>query len=506
MITYEEHIEQSVVSRKAAIFNQIAPQRDAWKKRNRYYYQQLEAICKRYVKPGSKVLELGCGTSDLLAALEPVQGLGIDLSKGMIAQAQRKYPQYQYIVGDATAVPLDQVFDYIVMSDLIGHLDDIWVSLDQAHRIMHPDSRLVLTYYNFAWEGILRIGERIGWKTPQDHQNWLGMSDIENLLNLTNFEVETANTEVLLPIDIPVISDVVNNTLAQTRLLRWACLIQYFVARPVSLPHKRSFSVSVIIPCRNEIGNIADAIQRMPEMGTHTEIIFVDGASTDGTVEEIERVIEEYDGVKDIKLIHQVTANEQAVSVAGGTAEQPKMLKLGKGDAVRKGFDAAQGDVLMILDADLTVPPEDLPKFYEPLAEGKGTFINGTRLIYPMEDEAMPMMNYFGNKLFSWIFTWLLEQRIKDTLCGTKVLLKGDYERIKAGRSYFGDFDPFGDFDLLFGGARQQLKIIEVPVRYRRRRSGYSKVTAYRHGWLLLRMCAIAFGRLKLPKLLGITR
>src|SRR5207248_2562579 len=171
-----------------------------------------------------------------------------------------------------------------------------------------------------------------------------------------------------------------------------------------------------------------------------------------------------------------------------------------KGDAVRKGFEAARGDVLMILDADLTVPPEDLPRFFDAIASGKAEFVNGTRLVYPMEERAMKFANYLGNKLFSSLFTWLLGQRIRDTLCGTKALRREDYARISAGRASFGDFDPFGDFDLLFGAARLGLRIVDVPVRYRRRRAGVSKVRVVRHGLLLLAMSAFAFRRFTLAR------
>ena len=233
----------------------------------------------------------------------------------------------------------------------------------------------------------------------------------------------------------------------------------------------------------------------MPDLGPKTEIIFVDGASTDGTRERIEEVIDRYRGIKDIKLIPQVSGAVDHERRAPGL-----MLKLGKGDAVRKGFEAASGDVLMILDADLTVPPEDLPRFLHPLATGKARFANGTRLVYPMEERAMKFVNYLGNWFFSKVFTWLLDQPIRDTLCGTKVLFKTDYERIKAGRKHFGDFDPFGDFDLLFGAARLELPIIEVPVRYRRRVAGVSKVRVSRHGWLLVVMAVVGFRRLKLAR------
>ena len=230
-------------------------------------------------------------------------------------------------------------------------------------------------------------------------------------------------------------------------------------------------------------------------------MLFVDGNSTDGTIEEIEKMIEKYKDKKDIKLIHQIPKDVKEKELKDDLETPPdKMLKLGKGDAVRKGFDAAQGDILMILDSDLTVPPEDLPKFYDAIAEGKGEFINGTRLVYQMDKEAMRTLNILGNKFFSLLFTWLLGERIKDTLCGTKVLLKKNYETIKEGRAYFGDFDPFGDFDLLFGAAKQNLKIIEVPIRYRRRTYGEIKIERFKHGLILLKMSAIAFKKLKLIK------
>jgi glycosyltransferase involved in cell wall biosynthesis len=235
----------------------------------------------------------------------------------------------------------------------------------------------------------------------------------------------------------------------------------------------------VIVPCRNEAGNIAQILERTPTLGRGTELIFVDGRSTDGTVERIQEAMARYQGPHTIRLLHQGEG-------------------VGKGDAVRKGFEAATGEVLLILDADVTVDPEALPKFYDAIADGHGEFINGSRLVYPMEQQAMRVLNLVGNKFFSLVFTWLLEQRLRDTLCGTKALLRRDYVKIKAGREYFGDFDPFGDFDLLFGAAKQNLKIVEVPVRYRDRIYGETKISRFQHGLLLLRMCWIAYKRFKL--------
>ncbi|MDX9975715.1 MAG: glycosyltransferase family 2 protein [FCB group bacterium] len=258
-------------------------------------------------------------------------------------------------------------------------------------------------------------------------------------------------------------------------------------------PQPLELSVSVIIPTRNELGNIRGAVERTPAMGLHTELIFVDGDSTDGTVEEIQCLIEEYLVSKDITLIHQVPPGSRE-------ARTGKMLSLGKGDAVRKGFEAAKGDVLMILDSDLTVPPEALPAFYAAIVEGRGDVVNGTRLVHPMEPGAMRFLNRLANKAFGRIFTWLLGQRVTDTLCGTKALRKRDYEAIRDNRAHFGDFDPFGDFDLLFGAARLNLRIHEIPVHYRARTYGDIKIRRWKHGVLLLRMCWIALWKLKLSR------
>jgi len=357
---------------------------------------------------------------------------------------------------------------------------------------------LVLTYYNFLWEPILALGEKLGMKMPQPDQNWLSMTDIASILRLSEFRVNAADTALLIPVRIPL-ADGVNRFAAHNRFLRHLCLVQYFAATyeppdAAQVARRQALTVSVVVPCRNEVGNIEAAVRRIPEIGRHTEVIFIDGESTDGTVKKVEEMIAANSGRLELKLMHQVAPTSSEV-----TGERPhRMLKLGKGDAVRKAFAAANGDVLMILDADLTVPPEDLPKFFFPIADGLIDFANGCRLVYPMQDEAMRFVNLVGNRFFGAAFSWLLGQPIKDTLCGTKALLKKDYEAIVANRSYFGEFDPFGDFDLLFGAARQRLRIGDIPIRYRRRVAGLSKVSVLRHGILLIRMTLIGFIRLKL--------
>jgi len=480
-----------------AFFDATAGQRDAWKAKNRYYHTALETLCASLVPPGASVLEIGCSTGDLLAAVQPGRGVGLDISAKTVEIARRKYPQYEFLVGDAEALPLSEKFDYVLMSDLLGYLEDVWAAFQSLQTITKPTSRVVITFYNPLWRPVLALGEKLGLKMPYGTENWLTPADVEGLLNLADFEVETQGSILLLPRPVPLLTTWGNQSLARQEWARRLCLVHFILARPVVQPSTiENLTCSVIVPCRNEVSNVRGVVERTPEMGRHTELIFVDGASSDGTVQAIESLIDEFARRRDIKLIHQVPTADALASAAS----EGEMLALGKGDAVRKGFAAASGDVLMILDADLTVPPEDLPKFFSPLAQGKADFVNGTRLIYPMEDEAMKTANHFGNVLFSLVFTWLLGQRISDTLCGTKALRKDDYEQIVAQRAYFGDFDPFGDFDLLFGAARLGLRIVEVPVRYHRRVAGLSKVRVLKHGWLLARMSVIGFRKFKLNR------
>jgi SAM-dependent methyltransferase len=462
----------------AAFLDTQAPSSDRWKEKNRYYYESVERIVRFHVPPGASVLEIGCGTGDLLHALAPRRGVGVDISPKTIAIARAKYRDLDFLAGDAEYLPLSETFDYVVLSDLVGYLDDVQRTFEELHKVCHPRTRVIITYFNYLWEPVLRLGEDLGMKRPQPDQNWLTLGDIQNLLSLANFQTIQKGYKLLLPVRIPLLSTLCNRVLSNLPLLRKLSLIELIVARPAPVPvPQESLSCSVIVPARNERGNIEQAVVRTPSMGRHTELIFVEGNSSDGTAGEIERVIST-SPERDIRLVRQGDG-------------------VGKGDAVRKGFAAASGDVLMILDADLTVPPEDLPKFFRALASGRGEFINGSRLVYPMEKQAMRFLNTLGNKFFSMAFTWLLDQPFKDTLCGTKVLYRKDYERIAAGRSYFGEFDPFGDFDLIFGAAKLDLKIVEVPIRYRERKYGTTQISRFRHGWLLLRMCLFALRRIK---------
>ncbi|MBU6415090.1 glycosyltransferase [Patescibacteria group bacterium] len=441
----------------------------------RYYHEHVNRLVASRVPANARVLEVGIGAFPAVGSVRPSRGVGIDLSPEMVLRAKKKYPQFEFYVMDADDIRLNEKFDYIIISDVVGFLPDVQHAFQELKKVSHPQTKVIVTYYNYLWEPILKLAEFLRLKRPSPIQNWLTAHDKANFLYLGDFEVITRGYELLMPAHVPLLSLFVNRYIARLPLVRKLGLVQYVVARP--LPGERKeYAVSVVIPARNERGNIEDAVNRMPMLGKHTEIIFVEGHSSDGTREEIERVRGAYPE-KDIKLFIQDGK--------------------GKGDAVRKGFANASGEVLMILDADLTVRPEDLPKFYEAIASGKAEFVSGSRLIYPLEGQAMRFLNLVGNKFFSVAFSWLLDQRIKDTLCGTKVLFKKDYERIAAGRAHFGDFDPFGDFDLLFGASCLNLKIVELPIRYQARVYGTTNISRWSHGWLLLKMVFFAMKKIK---------
>jgi len=458
---------------RRAFYDQRAAARP--RETNRCYQRLLRQHYAFLVPPGQSVLEAGCATGDLLNAVRPARGVGLDFSPKMIALSRERFPEHEFQVGDVAEFSTPDSFDYILLSDLVNDLADVQTVLEKLRAAANPRTRLILNFFNNLWRPWLRLGEKLGLKAPTPLPNWLSATDVQNLLHLAGWEVVKQDPRILWPLPTPLLEPVLNRWLAP--LLPHFCLTVFLVARPrpqpAAPPH---YQCSVVIPARNESGNIEAAVQRTPELGLGTEIIFIEGHSQDNTWDEIQRVAQAYPH-RNIKALRQQTK--------------------GKGGAVREAFAVATGDLLFILDADLTMPPEELPKFYEIARRGTAEFVNGVRLVYPMEKEAMQFLNMVANKAFGLMFSWLLGQTIKDTLCGTKVLFRADYERIAANRAYFGDFDPFGDFDLLFGAAKLNLRLIDLPIRYRARTYGETNIHRWAHGWLLLRMVLFAARRLK---------
>jgi len=437
------------------------------------YRRTLAHYLNLVVPEPADLLEIGCGSGYLLGMLKCRSKAGIDASGRQIAKAREICPEAALHSGDACALDLGARFDVVLVSDTLNHCADAQALLEAACRFSRPGGRLVITTYNTLWRPVLSLLCKLGLRSPQPESNWLSRGDVRNLAELAGWEVIKLESRILLPAQVPIVSRLLNRWVAP--LLPHFCLVNLTVARMAKkLPGEPS--VTIVIPARNEAGNIPAAIARIPIMAPDMEYIFIEGHSTDNTWEEIEKA--------------QAAHPDKNIKIA-------RQQGRGKGDAVRLGFSMAGGDILMILDADLTMPPEDLPKFYRALADGRCEFANGCRLIYPMEEEAMRFLNLCANKLFGILFSWLLGQSLKDTLCGTKVLSRKNYEAVARNRSYFGDFDPFGDFDLLFGADKLNLKIRDIPVRYRERTYGETNIHRFRHGLLLFRMVAFAAKKLK---------
>ncbi|MFZ5877756.1 MAG: glycosyltransferase [Chloroflexota bacterium] len=458
---------------RIAHWDALAQRRESWRGGGGWYHRRLREVFRFLVHPGQRVLEIGCGEGGLLAALQPSRGLGVDFSAEMIQRGRAKHPELEFVLADAHDLSaVSGPFDAILLSDTINDLWDVQRVFEQLRPLCTPRTRLVINFYSHLWEFPLSILQRLGLASPTLDQNWLTREDVSGMLHLAGFEPIRFTNEALWPLPL---GGFANRFLVRFWPFSELALANFVIARPAPQPAAPP-KVSVIVPARNESGNIRAIFERTPGMGRETELVFVEGHSKDDTFAAIQR---------------EMAAHPEI------PAQLHRQTGIGKADAVRLGYDKAAGDVLMILDADLTVPPEDLPRFYEALVSGRGEFINGVRLVYPMEKQAMRGLNFLGNKFFSLAFSWLLGQSIRDTLCGTKVLWRADYEQIAAHRAYFGDFDPFGDFDLIFGAAKLNLKIIDLPIRYRERTYGSTNISRWKHGLLLLRMVAFAARRIK---------
>jgi ubiquinone/menaquinone biosynthesis C-methylase UbiE len=460
-------------------WDRLALSPDKPKRWSRYYHRRLADIYKFIVKPGQRVLEIGCGSGDLLSALQPSVGVGVDFSGEMIQIARESHPELQFIQADAQDFSIDAQFDVIILSDLVNDLWDVQGVFQKLSSVSTPRTRIICNFYSNVWVKPLQFAQNLGAAQPLLPQNWLTRQDLENLLYLTDFEVIRSWAEILCPLPVPVLKELANYFLVKFWPFSAMALTNFIVARPGPRDpgSPKQPSVSVIVPVRNEAGHIARIFERMQEgQGREAELIFVEGHSRDNSFAVISRYISEYPGLK-CKLL--------------------KQEGMGKGDAVRLGFANAGGDILIILDADLTVAPEDLWRFCDCLRDGKAEFVNGVRLVYPRQQKAMRFLNLLANKFFSLIFSWLIGQHIKDTLCGTKALWRRDYLKISENRGYFGEFDPFGDYDLIFGAAYLNLKITDMPVRYHERQYGRTNIRRWHHGWLLLRMVLFAARKIK---------
>ena len=457
----------------AKFFDDFVDEADHWESRTAPYHALLSSIYTSLIPPDARVLEIGCGRGDLLAALAPSRGVGVDVSARMVDAASDRHPELEFVCAAGESLALGETFDYIVLSDLVPYAHDLQALMGAVSTHSDQRTRVIANTYSNLWRAPLWALRVAGLRPTKPVRNWVAPRDLENVFELGGFEVLARRTEILLPMRPGSVSGAVNGVLARLPLLRMLALANFFIARP--LPRSRpDHGVSVIVPTRNEAGNIDAIVERVPEMGTGTEIVFVEGGSSDDTRERIEAAISA--SPRDARLLVQT--------------------ETGKANAVYEGFAAAKHEALMILDADLTVAPEDLPKFYDALVSGRGEMVVGSRLVYGMEAGAMRFLNMVGNKFFAWLLSFVLGQYVKDTLCGTKAMFRDDYLRIARTRSEFEPEDRWGDFDFLLGASLLGMKVLNVPVRYGARTYGDTNMPRFSTGGQLARLALAGFRRI----------
>ncbi|MBI1976890.1 MAG: glycosyltransferase [Candidatus Omnitrophica bacterium] len=447
------------IKKQADYFDQTTERR--LQKYSLYFYSLVRKFITSIIPQRKRVLEIGCGRGDLLAATHPSLGVGVDISQKTLQSAQERYTHLEFVLGDIQQIPAGRQFDYLILDGTIDYLEDVGDFLEKIKPFFHSSSRLITINLNPLWARALQRLITVFWKIPKPPQvNLLTFLDLQNLLTLHGFDITTQGFRIFLPLRIPVIAPLLNAVIPRLPFLRYLCLTQYHVVRlkPLAL---ENYSCSVIIPCHNEEQNIEECVRRIPLMGRSTEIIIVDDGSTDKTRDVVGQIIARNDRVR--LFCHWPNH--------------------GKGTAVKFGFDSAKGDILMILDADMTVMPEELPKFFHALQNGQAEFANGTRMVYPMEAGSMKFVNFLGNKFFGTLLSLIMEQRNTDVLCGTKVFFRRHYPDFKLSG------DSWGDFELLFAASRLKLKMAEVPIHYKERKAGVSKMRVFSHGWQFFKNC-----------------
>ena len=452
----------------------------AWSLPRRIVRGSIVRTLRALVPPGESVLDAGCGDGDILEALRPARGLGIDLCAKQIDAARRRASpglEFRRMTMESSA-QIDELFDHILLVNVLGEMVDIRTTLQQLRRLCKPTSRVILCTRSLPWWPVFALTQRLGLSRKSLKENWLSRSDVEMFIKLSDFEIVTQTR--FFPLFAPGVDGGRSplRWLASLPLLHRLGVYELTLLRPAAFPRVESkLSTSVVVPCKNEQDNIDELVRRIPDFGDGVEMIFVDDKSTDATAAKIRENIKSHP--------------EKTIRLVDGPGQ-------GKGAAVRAGFAQAKGDVYMILDADMSVAPEALPEFHESLASQKGDFINGSRMVYPLVGQAMRPANIVGNKLFALLFSFLLRQPVKDTLCGTKAVLAANYRRLMDARAWWDDTDRWGDYDWIFGAAKNHLKIVEQPVHYFERTGGETKmVKRLNNALIMLRMCWLAFRRLR---------
>jgi SAM-dependent methyltransferase len=443
-----------------AHFDGIAERWDDYKRTWRFYHAERHRFVCSMIPPGSSVLEVGCATGQLLARLGSGRRIGVDVSPRMIDVARARYPELELHVAAGDALPALEPVDWVILDNLVEYLPDIHVVLDAIRPLLHPFSKLVITSNNPLWSTLINLAHMLGTGTPDIERNFTSSLDLVNLLELCGYDVVESGWRLPFPAGVPLLAPFINVVGPRLPMLRGLGIIEYVIAR-LGVPPPGDPRASVVIPCFNEVENVGEAIERTIRQPGVAEVVIVDDGSTDGTTDVARGRAAELNGVRVVAL----ERNQ------------------GKAAAVAAGFAAATEDIVVILDADLAVAPEELPAVIAIMRAGRAEFVNGSRLVYPMQPGAMKFLNYLGNKFFGIVLSLIMGQRNTDTLCGTKAFFRRYLPHMRLGAA------GWGDFDLLFSAARLRLKMVEWPVRYGERRRGTSKMRPFRELWGMLRVC-----------------
>tara|TARA_B110000977_G_scaffold125183_1_gene160299 strand:+ start:1495 stop:2904 length:1410 start_codon:yes stop_codon:yes gene_type:complete len=346
-------------------------------------------------------------------------------------------------------------FDHIVIAD-IEHQKFITKNLIDLNEKIDNECRVIVLSKSIFWSTLINFYKKIKNIGP-DKNNFLPYSNLRKIFLNTNFEIVKNEKIIFFPFQFSLLTKFINQ-IFRFPVLNFFCMINLTVLKKVQKKNYQAEGkkISFIIPCKNEGGNIKFFYEKIINSTINAEFLFGNDNSSDNTLDEI-------------KKLQQAIPNKE-IKIYDGPG-------VCKSENVYKGINLASGEIILIYDADLTVSFDDLVNSINLLLKTDADFINCTRMIMPQQKNAMKFLNFYGNLFFAFLFSILFKQKITDTLCGTKIFFKKDWEQIKKYNNTWGAKDLWGDFDLLLGAYKNNLKIVENPISYTDRKEDETKMT-----------------------------